>query len=135
MMEVIKRMKKWNRFIKDIFYYPNKERDLIKDKTLNKSGIYLWHNKITNKYYIGSSINLYKRISRYFQPGYLNYVTHKDLPIIRALQKYTMDNFILAILDYTTILPSEVNSSMNLHKSEQYFIDLFEINIKDIDFD
>jgi len=92
MTAFIIRMKKWNTFTKDIFHNPNKERDLIKNKTLNKSGIYLWHNKITDKYYIGSSINLYKRISRYFQPAYLNYVTHKDLPIIRALQKYKMEN-------------------------------------------
>ena len=54
-------MKKWNTFTKDIFHNPNKERDLIKNKTLNKSGIYLWHNKITDKYYIGSSINLLGR--------------------------------------------------------------------------
>jgi len=78
MMAFIKRMKNWNEYIKDIFYNLNKERDLIKNKTLNKSGVYLWHNKITDKYYIGSSINLYKRISRYFQPGYFNYVTHKN---------------------------------------------------------
>jgi len=117
MTAFIIRMKKWNTFTKDIFHNPNKERDLIKNKTLNKSGIYLWHNKITDKYYIGSSINLYKRISRYFQPAYLNYVTHKDLPIIRALQKYKMENFILVILDYTQI---------NLHQSEQYFIDLLK---------
>jgi len=92
MMAFIKRMKNWNEYIKDIFYNLNKERDLIKNKTLNKSGVYLWHNKITDKYYIGSSINLYKRISRYFQPGYFNYVTHKILPIIRALHKYKMEN-------------------------------------------
>jgi hypothetical protein len=51
MMAFRKRMKNWNEYIKDRFYNLNKERDLIKNKTLNKSGIYLWHNKITDKYF------------------------------------------------------------------------------------
>jgi len=38
-------MKKWNEYVKEIFYTPTKERGLIKTKTLNKSGIYLWFNK------------------------------------------------------------------------------------------
>jgi len=62
-----------------LFYNLSKERDLIKSKTLNKSGVYIWFNKVTKKYYIGSSRNLYKRISRYFQSGYLNYKTQKKL--------------------------------------------------------
>jgi len=111
-------MKKWNEYIKEIFLNPIKERDLIKSKTLNKSGVYLWHNKISNKDYVGSSLNLYKRISRYFQPGYLNYITQKDLPIIRALKKYGVENFVLVILDYT--------EKLTLHKSEQFFIDLLQ---------
>jgi len=78
----------------------------------------LWHNKISNKDYVGSSLNLYKRISRYFQPGYLNYITQKDLPIIRALKKYGVENFVLVILDYT--------EKLTLHKSEQFFIDLLQ---------
>jgi hypothetical protein len=32
----------------------------------NKSGIYLWYNNINGKCYIGSSINLYKRLSNYY---------------------------------------------------------------------
>jgi group I intron endonuclease len=126
MMAFIERMKNWNKYIKDIFYNLDKERDLIKNKTLNKSGVYLWHNKVTDNYYVGSSINLYRRISRYFKSSYLNYVNHKNFsptvqstvghpPIIRALQKYKMNNFILVILEYTPT---------NLHESEQYFIDL-----------
>lgn len=78
----------------------------------------MWHNKISNKDYVGSSLNLYKRISRYFQPGYLNYITQKDLPIIRALKKYGVENFVLVILDYT--------EKLTLHKSEQFFIDLLQ---------
>jgi group I intron endonuclease len=104
--------KNWYAYVKDIL---SAKRDLIKSQTLNKPGVYLWHNKITDKCYVGSSINLYKRVSRYFQLGYLNYVTHKNLPIVRAICKYKMENFTLVILDYT---------STNLNKSEQYFIDL-----------
>jgi len=39
-----------------------KSRDLIKTYTLDKSGVYLWYNNITKKFYIGSSINLYNRL-------------------------------------------------------------------------
>lgn len=34
----------------------------------NKSGIYCILNKINNKYYIGSSVNLYNRLRGYTQP-------------------------------------------------------------------
>jgi hypothetical protein len=67
------------------------ERSQIKQVTINRPGVYLWYSKISGlggsaaaplteparkargqgRYYVGSSINLYKRLSRYFQssPG------------------------------------------------------------------
>lgn len=100
---------------KDVFVHPISERSQIKLVTVNRSGVYLWYNKVSGKYYVGSSINLYKRLSRYYQKGYLRYSTHYDLPIVRAITKYGLDNFILVILDYT--------DEFNIHLSEQYFID------------
>lgn len=100
---------------KDVFVHPISERSKIKQVTINRSGVYLWYNKTSGKYYVGSSINLYKRLSRYYQKGYLKYSTHYDLPIVRAITKYGLNNFILVILDYT--------DELNIHTSEQYFID------------
>lgn len=50
-------------------------------------------NNVTNKYYVGSGIDLYKRLSRYYQTGYLEYKTQKNLLISRALKKHKMENF------------------------------------------
>lgn len=101
---------------KDLFVNPIVERVDIKLMTNNRSGVYLWYNKLSGKYYVGSSINLYKRLSRYYQPAYLAYSNHADLPIVRAITKYGLDNFILIILDYT--------DKSNIHISEQYYIDI-----------
>jgi group I intron endonuclease len=89
--------------------------NVLKEKT-NKAGVYLWYNVSTNKYYIGSEIDVYTRLSRYYQKSYL--VNHKDLPIIRGLIKHTMENFILIILEFT--------DKETLHPSEQLYIDLFQ---------
>jgi hypothetical protein len=66
---------------------------VLNKKTSGKSGVYLLLNNVTNKYYVGSGIDLYKRLSRYFQTGYLEYKTQKNLLISRALKKHKMENF------------------------------------------
>lgn len=43
----------------------NQRQQIIKDLK-GKSGIYCWYNKLTGKFYIGSSVNLVNRINRYF---------------------------------------------------------------------
>lgn len=102
-------------YSKDVFVHPIAERLNIKLATSNKPGVYLWYNKITGKYYVGSGKDLYKRLSRYYQKSYLNYPVHSDLPIARAIKKYGLNNFILVILDYP--------DKRYLYHSEQYFID------------
>lgn len=69
---------------KDLFVNPIVERADIKLATTNRSGVYLWYSKLSGKYYVGSSVDLYKRLSRYYQPRYLAYPNHADLPIVRA---------------------------------------------------
>lgn len=100
---------------KNVFVHPITERTNIKLVTENRPGVYLWYNKTSGKYYVGSGINLYKRLSKYYQKNYLEYSSHYDLPIVRAITKYGLDNFILVILDYP--------DKSNIHTSEQYFID------------
>jgi group I intron endonuclease len=113
--------------IKLIKLYENAKlsRDIILLENDGKSGIYIWINKINNKYYIGSSKNLGNkatgRINRYFRPSYL--ITKGKSLIKDAIKKDGFENFNLGILEYCL--------KEDLTKREQYYIDLLnpEYNI------
>lgn len=86
-----------------------------------KSGIYLWYNKITDKYYIGQSKDLGNkksgRLNRYYHPSFL-LSSHRGNSIIRnAILKYGIENFSWVILDYCPI--------DKLFEREQYWLDLW----------
>ena len=49
-----------------IYNNPVNSRDELRKDLSNKSGVYMWYNNINGKCYIGSGINLYKRISNYY---------------------------------------------------------------------
>jgi len=80
--------------------YPNS--DACKDQILldnkNKSGIYMWKNNLNKKRYIGSSQNLRKRFTEYFNINSL--IKDNCMPICRALKKHDYSNFELTILEY-----------------------------------
>lgn len=78
------------------------------------SGIYKFTNKLNGKIYIGSSKNLAKRFSQYFNISYISTVKNK-LTISRALIKYGYFNFSIEILEYC-------DPSMLLNR-EQHYID------------
>jgi GIY-YIG catalytic domain len=62
-----------------------RDRTIIKQKYFKLKGIYLWINNINNKSYVGKSVNLYLRISKYFSCSALrtNYIyTNKSKMII-----------------------------------------------------
>ena len=44
----------------------NLYRFIIYKENYNKSGVYVWNNLITNKSYVGSSINLTNRFRNYY---------------------------------------------------------------------
>lgn len=98
-------------------YYDNYEimKQTILNDNKNKSGIYRWTNKITGDMYIGQSINLYTRITRYYSKAYLT--NRNTLIISRAILKYGHSNFILGILEYC-------DKSL-LNEREQYYLDKF----------
>ena len=82
--------------------YSNAEAD--KDKILsdnkNKSGIYKWKNNLNGKQYIGSAIDLSKRLSKYYSTTYMEYELNRGLShIYRALLKNGYENFSLTILE------------------------------------
>lgn len=60
-------------------------------------GIYRIINTLDNKYYIGSSINIYKRWSRHIRD--LNKNKHHSVKLQRAWNKYGKQRFIFEILE------------------------------------
>uniref|UniRef100_UPI0022FD6757 hypothetical protein n=1 Tax=Drechslerella dactyloides TaxID=74499 RepID=UPI0022FD6757 len=71
---------------------------LILKENKGKSGIYRWINKESGKSYIGSSINLSRRLLEYFNTNYL--LTKSNMAICKALLKYGYSNFSLEIIEY-----------------------------------
>jgi len=100
-------------YAKKTYLNPLEQRNEILQDTKEKSGVYCWVNLLNGKYYIGSGVNLYTRLSDYFQDWY--YLDRGNLPIVRAILKYGMGNFALLILDFT-----EKEDTLT---REQYWID------------
>lgn len=78
--------------------------DLMKSKILSEnkgmSGIYMWVNLITLDFYIGSSINLYRRFKSYFSLAHIASPRRSNSIINKALIKYGYSNFQLEIIEY-----------------------------------
>jgi group I intron endonuclease len=91
----------------------NKE-EIIKENK-NKSGVYRWTNLNTGFMYVGSSVNLAKRLSYYYN---FSSLTKKNMIIYKAILKYGYSNFKLDILEYC--VPEECI------KREQYYLDLLK---------
>jgi len=94
-------------------------KSIIYKENKGKSGIYRLNNIITNKSYVGSSINLGKRLSMYYsKKAMLNKISSGTSIIYSALLKHSNDNFTLDILEYC-----EINV---LIEREQYYMDLLK---------
>lgn len=70
-----------------------KNQVLLENRGL--TGIYRWVNKINNKTYVGSGVDLSKRFAIYYRESEL---LKSSRPIHKALLKYGYDNFRLEIL-------------------------------------
>jgi hypothetical protein len=67
-----------------------------------KSGVYMFINNVnpsTPEVYIGSSINLARRMANHFHYATSNKVKNK-IVLYRAMKKYKLENFSLAILEF-----------------------------------
>lgn len=65
-----------------------------------KSGVYALVNNINGNAYIGSAVDLYDRMRDYHQARYL--ANRTSLVVVRAINKYGMENFTLVVLQFTT---------------------------------
>lgn len=59
-----------------------------------KSGIYRWVNNKNGKSYVGSAVNISKRLKEHF------YNINSNVPLQRAIQKYGLSKFSIEILEY-----------------------------------
>ena len=80
------------------FYNIKEEKNNIYKELRKKSGVYMLINNITKEFYIGSSLNLTKRMVSYYY--YTNSDKLSKIVIIRAMKKYDLDNFSLGILEF-----------------------------------
>jgi hypothetical protein len=83
-----------------IIFFKNIKQDKknIYKELRKKSGVYIFINNITNQLYIGSSINLTKRMVSFYY--YTNSDKLSKFVIIRAMKKYGLENFSLGILEF-----------------------------------
>jgi group I intron endonuclease len=91
----------------------------------NKSGIYRWTNRITGKFYIGSAVNLTKRLRFYYSSKSIeNSLLIKRSYIYTSILKYGYSKFSLEIIEYCDL-------SILLQR-EQYYLDTLkpEYNIR-----
>jgi len=107
--------------------YNNAEIDknrILKD-IKNKSGIYQWTHLESGKTYIGSAVNLSKRVSKYFT---IKFITrYKKSHINNALSLYSYSAFSFSIVEYINIENlSKAESRKLILEREQYYINTLE---------
>lgn len=73
-----------------------KKRAIYKDLR-GKSGVYLFINNITMDLYVGSSLNLSRRMTSHFYLANSDKAT--NIVLARGMRKYKLKNFSLGILD------------------------------------
>lgn len=97
------------------------EKDQLLLENKAKTGIYMWTNLGDGQRYIGSAVDIKRRLQQYFYIGYLS--KNPSMYICNAILKYGPSNFSLEILEYC--------SKELLLEREKYYIELLlpEYNI------
>jgi len=101
--------------------YPNADgyQATILKENKGKSGIYRWTNNINGNTYVGSSVDLSRRLRQYYGKRLQN-LEHISL-IYLAIIKFGHYNFTLEILEYC--------ESADVLEREQYYLNLLKRNI------
>jgi group I intron endonuclease len=94
-------------------------KNLIIKENKGKSGVYLFYNKLNSNSYVGSGVDLADRLGDYFSNNYLSRPETQTFLIVKAINKYTLNNFSLTILEY---VPERELAVIQ----EQYWIDLIK---------
>jgi len=87
---------------------------MINIDDVNKCGVYIIINTYNNKYYIGSTINLYARMKNHLKELHEN--NHHSIHLQRSWNKYGKNNFSFGVLEY-------VDNIDVLIEREQYWLD------------
>jgi group I intron endonuclease len=113
-----------NRTFLPVITYNNAETDklqILKD-AINKTGIYLWTHKESGKEYVGSAVDLSKRLRRYYSPSELKRANNY---ISKALTHHGHSAFSLSIIKYIDISNLNIEEARKLIlEREQHFLDL-----------
>jgi len=115
-----------NVFVSSIVYNnPELEKQLILTDTKNKAGIYLWTHLESNSMYVGSSVNLHRRLKNYF--SMVNLSRNTKSKINNALVHYGHSAFSLTILENIdlTNLPEDQIKNFIIER-EQFYIDFIK---------
>ena len=108
------KLNKFQMFFKDV----QSEKKDIYNNLRGKSGVYLFINNITKDLYVGSSLTLNVRMQNHFYFANSSKVT--NILLYRAMRKYKLENFSLAILE---ICEKDLIICLKL---EQKWIDFYE---------
>jgi group I intron endonuclease len=109
-------------FIPAVFYdNANTEKSRILSDNKGKAGIYLWEHKESGKKYVGSAVDLSRRLQDYYSTYRLK---RDNTYITNSLIHHGHSNFSLTILVYLDILDLSKSESKKLVlESEQKFIE------------
>lgn len=96
------------------------EKDNIINQSKSVSGIYLLHNSVNGKQYVGSGTDLSNRLATYYYPSRLTDNRH----ISNSILKYGHDSFSVVILEI--IGPTNLVSKSAILNKEQHYLDLYK---------
>ena len=110
-------------FVSSVIYNNIESQKLnILTENKNKAGVYLLTHLESQNKYIGSSVNLSRRLKYYFSK--VNIARHTNSRIHNALLLYGHSSFSLTILEYIEIENFSIEEAKNIIlEREQYFID------------
>jgi group I intron endonuclease len=96
---------------------------ILKDNK-DKAGVYLWTHKESGKIYVGSSVNLFRRLGEYYSFPKLD---ERNSYIHNAIKLYKYSAFFISIVEYINItnLPLEDARKLIISR-EQYYINTLE---------
>ena len=95
----------------------NKRNAIIDNE--GKAGVYRWTQLVSNKSYVGSSVNLGRRLRNYYNPTYISHITRKKMIINKALLKHGYSKFKLEILEYC--------NAKEVAKREQFYMNALDL--------